>query len=119
RADARIARACCGSAPRALLSPAGQLDPWRLRCEQLQRDPAAVDLDEGYALMRPAVRPGRYCCLMRQLFRLLRQQLRLDHTVARRAFDEAGVLEQGTVKAEQRLHASDLELFERTQHPPA
>src|SRR5919199_343929 len=56
---------------------------------------------------------------MRQLLRALRQKLRLDDAVARLAGREAGVVEQRAVEADQRRDAADLELPERTQHPPA
>ena len=48
-----------------------------------------------------------------------RELVRLDHAVARLARDEAGVLEKRRVEAEERVHAVDLELAKRAQHPPA
>ena len=54
---------------------------------------------------------------MRQLFRALRQLLGLHDTVTGRACDEARMLEERPVEPDERLHARDLELHERTKHP--
>ena len=54
---------------------------------------------------------------MRQLLRALGQLLGLDYAMARLRRDEAGVLEQRAMEPHERLHALDLELGERTEHP--
>ena len=51
-----------------------------------------------------------------ELLRALRQLLRLDDAVARLTGDEAGVLEQRTVEAEQGRVPLDPELREGTEH---
>src|SRR3954447_9841985 len=56
---------------------------------------------------------------MRQLFRFLRELLRLHHPVAGLACDEAGAAKQRLVKSDERRNALDLELVERTQHARA
>src|SRR5215211_2025708 len=56
---------------------------------------------------------------MRQLPRTLRQLLRLDHAMAGGAPDEARMLEQGAVEAQQSGEAADLVLVERPEHAPA
>jgi hypothetical protein len=55
---------------------------------------------------------------MRQLARALRKLLRLDDPVAGLAADEALVLEQRPVEADERRHAADLVLLERAEHAP-
>ena len=55
---------------------------------------------------------------MRQLFCTLCQLFGLDNAVTRRAFDEARVLEERAVEAEQRRDAANLELVECPEHPP-
>ena len=56
---------------------------------------------------------------MRQLLRLLGQLLRLDDPVAGLACDEAGMTEQRTMEADERLDPFDLVLAERPEHPPS
>src|SRR5947209_20451641 len=56
---------------------------------------------------------------MRQLLCTFGQKLRLDDAVTRLRSREAGMVEQRAVEADQRRDAADLELSERTQHPPA
>ena len=56
--------------------------------------------------------------LGRQLLGARRELRRLDDPVAGLAGPEARMLEQRLVEADQRLHAADLELAERAQHPP-
>src|SRR5262245_56833088 len=53
---------------------------------------------------------------MRQLLRTLSELLGFGHAVTGRARDEAVVLEQRAVEADERLDASHLELPEGTQH---
>src|SRR5438067_1395487 len=55
---------------------------------------------------------------MRQLLRSLGQLLRFDDPVTRLRGDEARVLEQCLVEAEQRRNASDLVFAQGAQHPP-
>ena len=60
--------------------------------------------------------------LIRQLVELLRsfrELLRLDDADAGLAGDEARVLEQRAVEADERPRPLDVELAERAQHPPA
>src|SRR2546423_7974426 len=54
---------------------------------------------------------------MRQPLRLLRKLLRLHDAVTRRAVDEALMTQESAMEPEQRLHAPDLELVERPEHP--
>ena len=56
---------------------------------------------------------------MGQLLRFLRELFRLDHPVAGLACDEAGAAKERLVEPDERLHALDLELVERTQHARA
>ena len=88
--------------------------------EERDLEAAPVDLGLDDLLPEPSVRRRQYaCCLMRQLLRPLRKLLRLDDAVARLARDEARVLEQRAVEADERRDALDLVLAERAQHPAA
>src|SRR6266498_1606492 len=93
----------------------------RLRDERRDLEATTGELDDRDALVEPAIRGGRYrCCRMRQqLPRLLGQLCRLDHVVARLACREARMPQQRPVESEERRHAVDLELVERSQHAPA
>ena len=121
RRDHGVLGAAVSTGGDSLAAPARELGVRRLRHERLDLVAAAVQLQ------RQASRPRRGAVglrrngglLLGQLLRPLGQLLGLDHAVARRALDEARVLEQRPVKAEQRRDAADLELAERAQHPPA
>ena len=103
----------------ALPAPACELRKGGLRDQRRHFEEPSVELDALDALAQLAVREGRYRCLqMRQLIRSLRQLLRLDDPVTRLRGDEARVLEQCLVEAEQRRNASDLVFAQGAQHPP-
>ena len=118
RADHRGASAGARAA-RALRPRAGELGPRRLGLEHGHVVAAAVDLDVVAASVEPPA--GATADLVAPSHVLggpARELVRLDHAVARLARDEARVLEQRLVEAEERLDTFDLELAERAQHPP-
>ena len=83
-------------------------------CTRRPSTSATVD-----ALGRRAVERRRDRRLARELARSRCEELRLDEAVAGLAVDEAGVLEQRAVEADERSDAADLELAERAEHAAA
>src|ERR671910_888844 len=126
REHSALHRADDGVARRAVVRPCGdalsaspdELGVRRLGEVELELVTAPVQLgvEDAFAGGGTVRRRGYVCCLLRKLLRTLRKLVRLHDAVARLALDEAGMLEQRLVEAEQRGHALDPVLPERAEH---
>ena len=118
RADDRV-RAAAARRGQALLAAAGELAVARLGAQHGHLDAAAVQLDRECAprdVARPAPPRRRPVRRAPPRARASSSDSTTPWQVSPR--DEARMLEQRAVEADERLHAADLELLERAQHAP-